>query len=68
MIVRRRKKHVSRDGFLAGTLVAAVFLFSCAAHAQVTPLTPEEISGISVRDIDAIHQMSRSYAQSPDGG
>ncbi|MBO7679953.1 MAG: hypothetical protein J6S75_09825, partial [Thermoguttaceae bacterium] len=68
MIVRRRKKHVSRDGFLAGTLVAAVFLFSCAAHAQVTALTPEEISGISVRDIDAIHQMSRSYAQSPDGG
>ncbi|MBQ6619101.1 MAG: BamA/TamA family outer membrane protein [Thermoguttaceae bacterium] len=68
MIVRSRKKHVSRDGFLAGTLVAAVFLFSCAAHAQVTALTPEEISGISVRDIDAIHQMSRSYAQSPDGG
>lgn len=68
MIVRSRKKHVSRDGFLAGMLVAAVFLFSSAARAQVTALTPEEISGISVRDIDAIHQMSRSYAQSPDGG
>ena len=56
--------------FFAAAASLAIFLLAAprASAADGSPLlTPEEVAGVSMGDIDALSEMSSEYAVSPDG-
>ena len=69
------------DRYIAGRAFCGAFLFAAAAFLAIlllaaprasaadgSPLlTPEEVAGVSMGDIDALSEMSSEYAVSPDG-
>lgn len=42
-------------------------LFDARVNAQSVTLTPEDVSGVSIRQIDTLRQLSPDYAAQPDG-
>ena len=63
----RFRRFLWDSGFLFPAMLAFFAASGERLPAQIAALTPEEISGVSIREIDGIHQMSRDYAVSPDG-